>query len=93
MAVAGMNLSRPFTPDEISAALFTMDMNASPGPDDFSPSFYKHFWSELREDVHQLFERFFDGSLDLDGLNRAHFVLLPKKDGARTADTFRPISL
>jgi hypothetical protein len=29
----------------------------------------------------------------LDGLNRAFLVLLPKKDGARTAASFRPISL
>jgi len=28
-AVAGMDLSRPFTSDEISSALFSMDMNAS----------------------------------------------------------------
>ena len=41
----------------------------------------------------QLFCAFYDGSLDLDGLNRAHLVLLPKKDGVRTADGFRPISL
>jgi hypothetical protein len=45
------------------------------------------------DDVFHLFERFHDGSLELDGLNRAHLVLLPKKDGARTADAFRPISL
>lgn len=27
------------------------------------------------------------------GLNRAHLILLPKKEGVVTADTFRPISL
>ena len=40
-----------------------------------------------------LFHDFHVGTLDLDGLNRALLVLLPKKDGVRTADTFRPISL
>jgi len=76
MTVAGMDLSRPFSPDEISKALFSMDMNSSPGPDGFGPSFYKNFWPALREDVLHLFKCFFDGTLDLDGLNRAHLVLL-----------------
>ena len=40
-----------------------------------------------------LFEQFYDGSLDLDCLNRAHLVLIPKKENSRTADAFRPISL
>ena len=51
-------------------------MNSSPGPDGFGPSFYKNFWPALREDVLHLFKCFFDGTLDLDGLNRAHLVLL-----------------
>jgi hypothetical protein len=33
------------------------------------------------------------GRLDLDALSRALLILLLKKDGARTADAFRPISL
>jgi hypothetical protein len=44
MDVASLNLSRPFSMEEISSALFAMDMNASPGPDGFGPSFYKQFW-------------------------------------------------
>jgi hypothetical protein len=39
------------------------------------------------------FDEFYAGTLDLDGLNRALLVLLPKKEGVRTADGFRPISL
>ncbi|CAL4980148.1 unnamed protein product [Urochloa decumbens] len=70
-----------------------MDMNASPGPDGFGPSFYKQFWPSLRGEVLHLFHHFHQRTLDLDGLNRAHLVLLPKKQGARTADAFRPISL
>lgn len=40
-----------------------------------------------------LFQAFHNSSLDLDGPNRASLVLLPKKEGVRTADAFRPISL
>lgn len=47
----------------------------------------------LEPDVESVFAAFCDGSLNLDRLNQAHLVLLPKKDGARTPDAFRPISL
>lgn len=40
-----------------------------------------------------LFSAFYDGCLDLEGFNRAFLVLLPKKEGARTADSIRPIFL
>ena len=36
-AVSGMDLSRPFSLEEISSALYSMDMNASPGPDVLVP--------------------------------------------------------
>lgn len=93
LSVSDMDLSSPFTLSEISRALFAMDMHASPGSDGFGPSFYKHFWPAMQQRLLDLFEHFHENSLDLDGLNRAHLVLLPKKDGARTADAFRPISL
>jgi len=79
--------------DEIVAALFAMDMHSSPGPDGFGPSFYKAFWQFVRDDLLWLFNNFHAGTLDLDGLNRALLVLLSKKDGVRTVDTFWPISL
>jgi hypothetical protein len=82
-----------FTEDEISSALFTMDMIASPDPDGFGPSFYKAFWPQLKPHLLQLFSDFHAGNIDLDGLNRAHLVLIPKHDGVCRPDGFRPISL
>jgi len=87
------DLSEPFTMTEITQALFAMDVHASPGPDGFGPAFYRHFWSSLRHDVLHLFHAFHEGCLELDGLNRALLILLPKKEGVRTPDGFRPISL
>lgn len=92
-AVNTDNMSDPFTMTEITHALFAMDVHASPGPDGFGPSFYRHFWSSIRDDVLHLFCDFYEGCLELDGLNRALLVLLPKKEGVRTADGFWPISL
>lgn len=92
-AVHGQQLSAPFSMGEISSALFSMDANASPGPDGFGPSFYKAFWTELKPHVAHLFSDFYDGRINLDGLNRAHLILLPKSDGVTSAAGFRPISL
>jgi hypothetical protein len=35
------SLIRPFSLEEIRAALFSMNDNASPGPDGFGPAFFK----------------------------------------------------
>lgn len=70
-----------------------MNINSSPGPNGFGPTFYRLFWPLVKHDVQDMFSAFHDGSLPLDGLNRAHLVLLPKKEGTGSADAFRPISL
>jgi hypothetical protein len=93
MDISSSTLSEPFSISELTHALFAMDVHASPGPDGFGPSFYRHFWSALKNDVLQLFNEFDAGCLDLDGLNHALLVLLPTKEGVRTADGFRPRSL
>jgi hypothetical protein len=45
----------------------------------FGPSFYGHFWHILKPKVMQLFNDFHNNRLDLDSLNRAHLILIPKK--------------
>jgi hypothetical protein len=70
-----------------------MRSDASPGPDGFSPGFFKHFWPVVRDDLMSLFEAFQSGDVQLHPLNQAHMVLLPKRDNVITADGFRPISL
>lgn len=70
-----------------------MNFNSSPGPDGFGPAFYRLFWPLVQADMMDLFSAFFAQTLPLDGLNWAHLVLLPKKDGVRSLDSFRPISL
>lgn len=51
------------------------------------------FWPKMKPFIHGLFDDFHSGQLDLDGLNRAHLVLLPKTDNALEAANYRPISL
>jgi hypothetical protein len=90
-ALAALEL--PFTMDEARAALLRMRSDASPGPDGFSPGFFKHFWPVIKEDLAELFDAFHAESARLQPLNQAYMVLLPKRDDVVTADGFRPISL
>jgi hypothetical protein len=41
----------------------------------------------------RLFDGFHDGTIDLGSINRAHIVLLPKKDGVLAPGAYRPVSL
>jgi hypothetical protein len=91
--VATHPLSKPFSPDETCDALFAIDRNASPGPNGFGPSFYRAFSVKLRGWVTKLFDDFYSGNIDLDGLNKAHLILIPKREDVRTPDSYRPISL
>ena len=70
-----------------------MNSNSAPGPDGFGPSFYGAAWDTIKDDVMALLHGFFDGSVQLDRVNRSYMVLLPKKPGAVSVDAFRPICL
>ncbi|XP_066360899.1 uncharacterized protein [Miscanthus floridulus] len=72
-------LTEPFSLDEATKALFAMDSNSSPIPDGFGPAFYRLFWSRTKLNILAFLNSFHGGSADVDSLNRAHLVLLPKK--------------
>lgn len=91
--ILGFELFACFSREEIKAAVFSMDTTSSLGPDGFGPSFYRKFWPIVERDVASTFRTFCEDALDLERINHAHLVLLPKKDGARTPDAFHPISL
>lgn len=40
-----------------------------------------------------LFEELYEGRLEIDRMNYAHVVLIPKVEGANRVQHFRPISL
>jgi hypothetical protein len=70
-----------------------MHVNASPGPDGFSPLLYKATWYTVSSDIHSLFDSFHSGCSEIERLNRSYLVLLPKKENARKPHEFRPIAL
>ena len=58
-------LCKPFTVKEVKDALFSMDTNHAPGPDQIPIEFYQHCWDVVKDDIMNLFYAFFPGSLDV----------------------------
>jgi hypothetical protein len=91
--VDGPALTACFSEAEIKAALQGMDRASVPRPDGLGPSFYRVAWGTIAPDLMRLFDGFHAGEVDLGSINRAHIVLLPKKDGVLAPGTYRPVSL
>ena len=86
-------LTRPFSLEEIKKALFSMNSNRAPGPDDIPVEFYQHCWEVVAQDLLCLFDWFHDGKLDVQRLNYGIITLLPKSTDASRIQQYRPICL
>lgn len=87
------HLVAPFTAAEALHAVRSMNINSAPGPDGFGPAWYVATWDTVRLDIMKLLTAFHSNNVELTRINRAHIVLLPKKEGATAPGDFRPISL
>ena len=81
-----------FTEDEIRHAVFSLGANKAPGLDDFNMRFYQHFWHILQRNFLDIFQAFYDCTIDPTRFNRSYIELVPKTVGARRIGEFRPIS-
>ncbi|XP_026420217.1 uncharacterized protein LOC113316214 [Papaver somniferum] len=79
--------------EEIKSTIFHMDPDSSPGPDGFSGWLYKSCWDIIKHDVIQAVQLCWKRRFIPKGLNSNFLVLLPKIDGAKTPNHFRPIGL
>jgi hypothetical protein len=86
-------LTREFQEAKIKEALFQMERNKATGPDGFPVEFYQTCWEFVKEDVCELFDDFYGGSLDIKRLNYGIITLLPKIKDASMIQQFRPICL
>ena len=86
-------LTRPFSEEEVKAALFSMDSNRAPGPDNIPAEFYRFCWEIVKQDIMNLFVAFHEGTLDVERLNYGIITLIPKISGAKKIQEFRPICL
>ncbi|KAJ1273852.1 hypothetical protein BS78_05G016600 [Paspalum vaginatum] len=79
---ASYQLTRPFEEKEVLAAIKRMNRSSAPAA-----------WPTVRHEIMCLLEAFHNQNADLEKINRSYMVLLPKKPGANSVDSFRPICL
>lgn len=87
------SLQDPFTVGEIDRAVRRLAKHKASGPDGLPNEFLQTQWPALRDAVIPILHGFYDHSIDLQQLNRAHLIMIPKTDLANRVDQFRPISV
>jgi mannosylglycoprotein endo-beta-mannosidase len=86
-------LSEPFGEQEIWKAIKDIPRDKSPGPDGFGSGFYQDFWYLIKTDIIKFFSQFFQGDMDMEGINRSYMILLRKKENNNEPSNYRPISV
>ena len=86
-------LTRPFTEDEVKAAVWDCDSFKSPGPDGVNFGFLKEFWSDMKQDIMRFMTEFHRNGRLSRGINSTFIALIPKKDNPKKLNDYRPISL
>lgn len=86
-------LEKPFTSEEVKAAVFSMKPDKAPGPDGMNPMFFQHFWPTLGDDVTQFINQCLETNTFPSGFGDANIVLIPKKQCAEGVADLRPIAL
>lgn len=69
-----------------------MACNRAPKPDNMPTEFYIHCWGFVKNGIMHLFEAFHSNSLDV-ALNYGVSTLIPKMNGAKKNQQYRPICL
>ncbi|KAL4386551.1 hypothetical protein GQ457_09G024140 [Hibiscus cannabinus] len=86
-------IERPFSYEEIWAALSCCSSSKAPGPDGFNMGFLKNFWPMLKEDIFEFFNNFYNGDVQDDSYNHSFIVLIPKVHNPVSIMEYRPINL
>jgi hypothetical protein len=86
-------LTALFGEEEVKMAVFDIEHNKAPGPDDFPSEFYQFFWEIVKLDLMNLFYEFYAGRLSIHSLNFGVITLLPKVDNAARIKQYKPICL
>ncbi|MCI34838.1 cysteine-rich receptor-like protein kinase, partial [Trifolium medium] len=89
----GGSLTKPFSVEEVKAAVWDCDSYKSPSPDGINFGFIKDFWSELQADLMRFITEFHHNGKLTKGLNSTFIALIPKVDSPQRLNDFRPISL
>lgn len=78
---------------EIKEAIFAINPDKAPGPDDMTSLFYQRFWRETAKDIAVFVRDIFETNFFDQRLNQINICLIPKTVRPREMTEFRPISL
>ena len=88
------HLVEPFAEKEIYEAILQTSPDKAPGPDGFTEAFFRSCWAIIKGDLMATMNSFHAARcINLELLNSANIILIPKKDGAEHISNYRPISL
>ena len=73
-----------FTNQEVKTAVFDLAGDQASGPHGFPMFFFQEVWDVVFSDVLAILYEFHLGILDMDKLNHAQIVLVPKVEGAES---------
>ncbi|MCH83336.1 endonuclease/exonuclease/phosphatase family protein [Trifolium medium] len=93
MVDEGGSLVKPFSVEEVKAAVWDCDSYKSPGPDGINFGFMKEFWNELQVDIMRFISEFHRNDKLTRGINSTFIALNPKVDSRQKLNDFQPISL
>lgn len=88
-----LELTKPFTEQEVKEVVFSMKETSAPGPDGFGVAFYKNCWGIVKENLMEMVNDFYRENLDIARLNYGVITLIPKVLEAKNVKQFRPICL
>jgi len=88
-----IELTRPFTEEEVRKVVFDMKDNTAPGPDGFGVTFYKSCWESIKTEFMEMVNDFYLGALDIARLNYGVITLIPKVEEANNVKLFHQICL
>jgi hypothetical protein len=86
-------LAAMYSEEEVRKAIFQMEHNKAPGPDNFPAEFYQTFCDITKVDLLDLFSSLHVGQLELFHLNFGEIIFLPKVNEGERIQQYRPIWL
>jgi hypothetical protein len=82
------DLCKPYTNEEIGAALFQMGPTKAPSPDGFPALFYQTHWEFFKEEICNAVRSFIDGGEVPAGFCDSVIILIPKVTRAKHLKNF-----
>jgi hypothetical protein len=86
-------LGASFSEEEIKKAIDGSYTEGASSPNEFSSIFYQKFWLVIKTEFMAMVRGFEKGEINIDRLNYAMIILIPKEAEAKTLNKYRPISL